>query len=291
MTYVVDATGHGGCARVAAAHERGPGRRRLRGRGRLRRRMSRSSPPSAPGWRPAPQTLSQLLDVLGRAGVPVLATNQQHSNVALTVAVPGQDAERAVRALHDAFIRPQPASARGRRPRRRNARREPARRLTESASPSHERSRRPDGRGELGTCRRRHSSLDRLESRLRSQARIGRTDSGRGPRGDGQRRAALRAAPGGPSLVPPGGGGRLRPLGRASATARRPIGGSSAVMPEDAPRSASSRTTTPRSTARSSSRPCRARSPARSSSGWRSEGRALFSNTSHPPHGRRTCRC
>jgi hypothetical protein len=38
--------------------------------------------------------------------------------VALTVAVPGRDAARAVLALHDAFIRPQPASSRSRRPRR-----------------------------------------------------------------------------------------------------------------------------------------------------------------------------
>src|SRR3712207_3681024 len=66
----------------------------------------------------APHTLSQLLSVLGRAGVPFLSTNQQHSNVALTVAVPGRDAARAVLALHDAFIRPQPASSRSRRPRR-----------------------------------------------------------------------------------------------------------------------------------------------------------------------------
>ena len=56
--------------------------------------------------------------MLGRAGIPVLSTNQQHSNVALTVAVPAKDAARAVRALHDAFIGPQAASARGRRPRR-----------------------------------------------------------------------------------------------------------------------------------------------------------------------------
>jgi hypothetical protein len=48
----------------------------------------------------------------------VLSTHQQHSNVALTVAVPAQEAARAVRALHDVFIRPQAASAKGRRPRR-----------------------------------------------------------------------------------------------------------------------------------------------------------------------------
>jgi hypothetical protein len=62
--------------------------------------------------------VSLLLATLGRAGIPVLSTNQQHSNVALTVAVPARDAARAVLALHDAFIRPQATAARTRRPRR-----------------------------------------------------------------------------------------------------------------------------------------------------------------------------
>jgi aspartokinase len=66
----------------------------------------------------APQSLSVMLSVLGRAGVPVLFTNQQQSNVAVTIAVPGEYAARAVRSLHDAFIHSRPASARGRRPRR-----------------------------------------------------------------------------------------------------------------------------------------------------------------------------
>jgi aspartate kinase len=65
-----------------------------------------------------PATLAKLLDVLGRAGVPVLASSQQESNVAIVAAVPAAHAERAVAAIHDAFIKPQPASARGRRPRR-----------------------------------------------------------------------------------------------------------------------------------------------------------------------------
>jgi aspartate kinase len=65
-----------------------------------------------------PATLAKLLDVLGRAGVPVLASSQQDSNVAIVAAVPAGHAERAVAAIHDTFIKTQPASARGRRPRR-----------------------------------------------------------------------------------------------------------------------------------------------------------------------------
>jgi aspartate kinase len=65
-----------------------------------------------------PGTLARLLDVLSRAEVPVLAASQQDSNVALVAAVPAGHVDRAVGAIHDAFIKPQPASARGRRPRR-----------------------------------------------------------------------------------------------------------------------------------------------------------------------------
>ncbi len=65
-----------------------------------------------------PGTLAKMLDVLGRAGVPVLGSSQQDSNVALIAAVPAAHAERAVSALHDAFIRPQPATSRTRRGRR-----------------------------------------------------------------------------------------------------------------------------------------------------------------------------
>jgi aspartate kinase len=65
-----------------------------------------------------PAALARMLGVLHRAGVPVLAASQQMSNVALVAAVPARAAERAVEAIHSAFIRPQPASARGRRPRR-----------------------------------------------------------------------------------------------------------------------------------------------------------------------------
>lgn len=63
-----------------------------------------------------PGTLGRVLDVLSRAGVPVLAASQQTSNVALVAAVPAADAARAVRALHDALI---PAHAAPPAPRRR----------------------------------------------------------------------------------------------------------------------------------------------------------------------------
>ena len=117
MTYVVDASGHGGCARVkqrmVAALEAADVDAEVGCEEDVALVAAVGS-----GVAAAPQTLSQLLSVLGRAGVPVLSTNQQHSNVALTVSVPGRDAARAVLALHDAFIRPQPASSRSRRPRR-----------------------------------------------------------------------------------------------------------------------------------------------------------------------------
>ena len=74
-----------------------------------------------------PQALSRTLDVLGRASVPVLAASQQTSNVALVAAVPAPHAARAVQALHDAFIRPQPSGLRGRRPRRAELLAEPVR--------------------------------------------------------------------------------------------------------------------------------------------------------------------
>jgi aspartokinase/homoserine dehydrogenase 1 len=74
-----------------------------------------------------PSALGRFLAVLERAGVPVLAASQQMSNVALVAAIPAKHAERAVDAVHTAFIGPQPASARGRRPRRNEILSEPLR--------------------------------------------------------------------------------------------------------------------------------------------------------------------
>jgi aspartate kinase len=65
-----------------------------------------------------PASLARLLGALRRQNVSVLASNQQASNVALIAAIPEKDVQRAVDAAHAEFIRPQPASTKGRRPRR-----------------------------------------------------------------------------------------------------------------------------------------------------------------------------
>ena len=117
MTYLVDAGQHGGCARVS---------------GRLREALDAAdvdakvsctenvSLIAAVGHGAAnlPQTLARVLDILAKASVPVLSSSLQASNVALTAVVPTTHAERGMRALHDEFILPQPATAKGRRPRR-----------------------------------------------------------------------------------------------------------------------------------------------------------------------------
>jgi aspartate kinase len=117
MTYVVDAAGHGGCARVGQRMREALDSADIEAEVGCQEDVALVAAVGA-GVAAAPHTLSQLLAILGRAGIPVLSTNQQHSSVALTVAVPAKDAARAVLALHDAFIRPQPASSHGRRRRR-----------------------------------------------------------------------------------------------------------------------------------------------------------------------------
>ena len=74
-----------------------------------------------------PAALGRMLAVLDRAGIPVLASSQQTSNVALVVAVPGRFAQRAVDVVHEAFVGSQAASATGRRPRRADMLSEPLR--------------------------------------------------------------------------------------------------------------------------------------------------------------------
>jgi aspartate kinase len=71
-----------------------------------------------------PATLAKMMDVLRKAGVPVLGSSQQSSNVALVVVVPASRAQNAVEVVHEAFIGTQPASAKGRRPRRTRMQRE-----------------------------------------------------------------------------------------------------------------------------------------------------------------------
>jgi bifunctional aspartokinase / homoserine dehydrogenase 1 len=74
-----------------------------------------------------PAALSRMLNVLDRAGIAVLASSQQSSNVALVVVVAAGQAALAVDRIHDAFIGPQTASAKGRRGRRTSVMAEPVR--------------------------------------------------------------------------------------------------------------------------------------------------------------------
>lgn len=117
MTYVVDANGHGGCAQVSRRMKAALERAEVEAEVACEENVALVAAVGE-GAAAVPQALSQLLAVLGRAGIPVLSTNQQLSNVALTVAVFAKDAARAVQALHSAFIGSQPASSRARRPRR-----------------------------------------------------------------------------------------------------------------------------------------------------------------------------
>jgi aspartate kinase len=117
MTYVVDAAGHGGCTRVGKRMTEALRAADVEAEVGCQEDVALVAAVGA-GAAAAPQALSLLLTVLGRAGISVISTNQQHSNAALTVAVPARDAARAVHALHEAFIGPQVASSRSRRPRR-----------------------------------------------------------------------------------------------------------------------------------------------------------------------------
>ena len=74
-----------------------------------------------------PETLSKMMSVLRRAGIPVLGSTQQASNVALVVVVPANSALKAAEVVHEAFMGKQPASASERRPRRKRMQRESVR--------------------------------------------------------------------------------------------------------------------------------------------------------------------
>ena len=75
---------------------------------------------AAVGQGAADQTraLSRMLAVLQREGVPVLASNQQMSNVAMVAAVPQSLADKGLRAIHEEFINSRPSGAKLRRQRR-----------------------------------------------------------------------------------------------------------------------------------------------------------------------------
>ena len=117
MTYLVDAAAHGGCARVGSRLAHALDDADYEVEVVCNEDVAVVAAVGA-GAAARPATLARVLDVLARVDVPVLTASQQESNVALVAAVPAAHADRAVRALHDTFIRPQPASARARRPRR-----------------------------------------------------------------------------------------------------------------------------------------------------------------------------
>lgn len=124
MTYLVDALGAGGCSRLRARIEEALGD--------FEAEVGCAEDVAVvaavgQGAAEQPAALARFLGVLDRANIPVLAANQQMSNVALVAAIPGRLAERAVQVIHDALIGPQPASARGRRPRRSELLAEPLR--------------------------------------------------------------------------------------------------------------------------------------------------------------------
>jgi aspartokinase len=117
MTYLVDATTGGGCDHTQCRIEEALGQRDFEAEVGCTEEVAVVAA-IGQGAAEKPAALGRMLGILQRAGVPVLAASQQMSNVALVAAVPARFAERAVEIIHAAFIRPQPASARGRRPRR-----------------------------------------------------------------------------------------------------------------------------------------------------------------------------
>lgn len=117
MTYLVDATAHGGCSRVRSGLAAALDAAEIEAEVGCTEDVALVAAVGQ-GAAAHPAALARLLDVLGRANVPVLSATQQTSNVALTAAVPAAHAERAVLALHNAFIRPQLTNGQGRRRRR-----------------------------------------------------------------------------------------------------------------------------------------------------------------------------
>jgi aspartate kinase len=115
MTYLVDSGNTGGCAKLSARITQALDDFEVEVRCEENVAVVAAV---GDGAASQPAELGRLLGVLHRAGIPVLASSQQSSNVALVTVVPATHAERAVEVIHNAFIGPQPASARGRRQRR-----------------------------------------------------------------------------------------------------------------------------------------------------------------------------
>src|SRR5215216_2141945 len=117
MTYLLDALTGGGCGRTRGRNEEALANHDFEATVGCTEDVAVVAAVGQ-GAAEQPSALGRFLAVLERAGVQVLAANQQTSNVALVAAIPAKHAERAVDAVHTAFIGQQPASARGRRPRR-----------------------------------------------------------------------------------------------------------------------------------------------------------------------------
>lgn len=112
MTYLVDAGSSGGCENVRARLDEALGD--------FEAEIGCTEDVAivaavGHGFAGQPKALARVLNVLEGAGIPVLASSQQMSNVALVAAIPGDVADRAVDALHEAFISPQTAGGRRRR--------------------------------------------------------------------------------------------------------------------------------------------------------------------------------
>lgn len=115
MTYLVDGAGTGGCATVTARLNEALGD--FETEVACTQDVAIVAAVGAEGAS-QPTALGRMLALLDRNGIPVLASSQQTSNVAIVAAVPAKFAERAVEAVHAAFIGAQAASAKGRRQRR-----------------------------------------------------------------------------------------------------------------------------------------------------------------------------
>ena len=117
MTYLVDATAHGGCEKVSALLADTLADHDVEADVQCEEGVALVA---AVGHGASAQSGAhvRMLEVLHRAGIQVLSSSLHHSNVAMTAAVPAHQADRAVLALHDGLIRSQSIATKGRRPRR-----------------------------------------------------------------------------------------------------------------------------------------------------------------------------
>jgi aspartokinase/homoserine dehydrogenase 1 len=117
MTYLIEGGNYGGCNRVCSRLEEVVREREYEVEIGCTEDVAVLA---AVGQGAADQSraLARMLGVLQREGVPVLASNQQLSNVAMVAAVPQKLADRGLLAIHDEFIGSRPSGAKLRRQRR-----------------------------------------------------------------------------------------------------------------------------------------------------------------------------